>query len=550
MLQTLLTACQAFLVFLFLWGIPAWRLRNRSQLPFWICLAAVMGGYTTVLYLKPAVLPFAFPILFVWILFVFLGARGKWPRVPSLVGLGLLLASFLLFLVRWEPPGTDPVKWGSYARLIWENGQLPGNIRPLGPLENIQGINLGLPVQIALMSLGDRIPWERAVSFWECLSLLFFILSLCEFLKLWFSERASLLTSLLALGLFTNPQQFLNWGGTPTLMGMSVCGIWAFIFREKSLSLKQIIILGLATAFTAHAHPIGVYLSALILLPSLLPVFAAKRTSFSKLKSFVFVGLVGAVIFLPFLFRFESLQTSEGELQGVRELQRRMSVFIHKENFSPLYALYIQMTSYVWNTAFWISAGLLLLQLRRGIKSWMAVYLGMTLVVALLVLNVKVWWLPLSFLIYPERASTLWVLALSLPLAAFFDRAQGRREGKLLLFLLGILALGQSYRIVFPQLQRGEITASDRSLMKEIPLIVPVSDCVQVNREGGPFWVSVISFRCTFPYHPLSESIQDETREWINRPLLWHYFASSEAGLPAAGEVVKTVGEARLVRKR
>jgi len=512
-------------------GIPAVLVMSQANLPLPVILLAVMGAYSAIYYC----IPFAIPSSLVVIIVMGIALLIRW-RVPAQKrgisgrrNLGYWVAivfCFALFIARWEPPGSDAVKWGSYARLIEQHEKLPGETRPLGPFENIGGINLGMPILISLIHFGELTPWERVISFTECLSLCLLLFSLILALENYLIPKYALWGGILSVMVATNPQQYLNWGGTPTLMGLC-CGYLLIDLWRRSATLSPLSrgTYALAISFTAHAHPIGVYLSALVLMPVWLLMRPWEKENRLKLIGFMKCGVLALIFYLPF-FRLWKFETSPAELAGVWEWQKTMAPYLFRESQSLAYNLYTQLGAYVWSTTFTILLGLtaLMVLYDRHFKGLWPVILTLTVIAALL-LNVLNWTLPLSFLVYPERVATMMVFPIGLVLGRVLENLQSKKVRRVVWIVFISLGLSQFYKRTYPILRQSLLTQNDLSFIAEIPKVVPEGECIKITFDSAGLWIPVLGFRCTIPYHVLSESVQDEMREWAKQPLHWEYIA-------------------------
>lgn len=530
-------------LFLLLVGLPAAALGRYVLTPLSVRILAVLGLYAFLSYLKPASLSWGC-IPACLLLLGFLLKKEKFQK-PGPAVLCILAYAFLLFLFRWEPPGSDPVKWGSYARLMQENGALPGNTWPLSEVETIKGINLGVPILISFLRIGDWVPWERVVNFSECLSLALFVFLFSLSLENWFSRSVSQWTAFLSLALFTNPQQYLAWGGTPTLLGMcSGFLLLHLVKRIDALSFSQIILYAFALAFTVHAHPLGVYVSLLVCLP-IAALLLWGNVNAKRLKNIATLAGTSLFFFSPFFLLWGN-QVSDAELKGVWEWQQKMAPYLFRAG-NGIYNLYTQLGAYLWSTAFLLTSALTLVSIgiEKDLKKLLCFFLPMGMIFFCLE-NVRHWWMPLSFLVYPERVATMAILPLALGTGWLVTRVRRWNWYASILVVVCLLCVRQLSTRIVPLLFHSRITEADRIAMQELPKYVSPSDCVKIDFESAGLWIPVLSLRCTIPYHVLSESVQDEQRKNLQRPLRWRFFAN---GTPAnePGTIVLSNG-ATLVR--
>lgn len=520
-----------FLSFSIVFGLPLLLLKNRfPEIPRTLLLLGLFGVTAFSFYLKPKILSLGSLCLLPLLVGLALNGRKKidgkallnpsfdWPTVA------ILLYSFLLFFFRWEPPGDDPVKWGSLARLILEYGVVPGDARPITPVTQLQGATLGVPLLIALtvkpLGMG-LIALERVINFYSCLSLALFAFSIAQALTFWFSRRTSQIAALLVILLFSVPQGYLLWGGTPTLLGMTA-GLSLFSLN-KNIFHNTVLAFGLS--FAAYAHPIG-FIVSLITCGLMLLASGALKSHFFNL---LLVGSLGALFFCPFLLGL-NVQVDPFERSVAWLWQKDMAPYLFRENYSSLYNLYTQMTAYLWNTAAVIALSLAVLILftkrRRelGLPLWVGV-----VTLGLLILNVRTWTLPLSYLFYPERSGLFLVFPLSLALGWAVEKIALKGMVLKILTLLLVVGLSQHQfrQRLLPLLFTSQMTKGDRAEILNVANEVPSSECVKIEPGTSGKWIPVLALRCTTPFHGLAmNSIVEEQKE--NRPIRYQFFSSFE----------------------
>lgn len=491
-----------------------------------LTLLALCGFYCLAFYLKPKGIPlgvFPWGVVVVSLVLAWKKRPSLSQFVPDFPLLVICLLFFPILLSRWEPPSyDDPVKWGTLARLLIEYQVVPGDTRPLTQVTELSAATLGVPIQIAVVSLGGNIPLERVVFFWSCLALVLFYGVFALALEHWFARRHAQWVACTAMAVFSNPQLYLSWGGTPTLLGMTgglaVLAIKKILFDQEVKTSPSFLLLSiLSICFSAYAHPIGVYVSVWVVLPLLL----LEKNLYSK-KIFLSLLAIGAgaiVCTIPFLLT-NTGQIDPADLERTREWHRLMAPFLFREA-APLYNLYSQMMSYLWSTS--AVAALLLcflmLQTPRGRRLFPAFAVG-TVVIGYLIYNTKWWALPLSPLLYPERIGTLWILPLSLGIGWIMERAEKNKiTGGICLLFFGFFAVHQFLHRNYPYWGGSHgMTEKDRRAMESLAHLVPREECIRIDRQWPSAWIPVIGFRCTIPSHPLSgntifEEVKSQPKE-------------------------------------
>lgn len=537
-------------------GFPWYFICNMCpRIPKVISLLALMGMYAFFTYIKPKTIPLevvaSLIVIFPGIVAVVRArALRKSPDKKrrffpmALSGCAIVGYCFLLLFFRWEPPGTDPIKWGSLARLIEETGTIPGDTRPLTPVTDLKSAFMGVPIVVAILHIGGFNDWERLLNFSECLALSLFVFAMASALEIWFEKSVAEWASFLALVLFTVPQQYLAWGGTPTLIG-ATAGFTLLSFLRQLVvkpTFRELTLYGGAVAFAAYAHPIGFAGSILVCLPVVLSHTGTFRM--------FLLGMVSALVFAPFFFRW-GFGVSAEELNRVWTWQKQMSPYLFRTEYGWVYNMYIQLSSYVWNTAAWVSMFLLAFGAIRGRRKILLPFVCMSAMVIILVDNVRTWWLPFSFLLYPERVGTLWIFPLSLALAwlmeTFFGAAGIRRlvVGAFLL-AIGILGFQQFQSRLLPLLFHSDLAPEDKTAMEFIQTHVPKDDCIEIHGKGSGAWTAVLAFRCTVPFHGLGMNSVDE--ETASRTPKWRYESFSQIKSPPSDNKVAFDNGAKVIQ--
>ncbi len=515
-------------------------------------LLGLLGFYTTLAYVKPPQLPLWSLPLFVIFASLALGWKERrkisdfFKPLENPAVCGILVYSFLLFLFRWEPPGTDPIKWGSLARLFFESGMIPGDTRPLTQVQDLKSASMGIPIPVALLHLGRWMPLERILNFFECTTIAIFCFSLIRALRLWFDENSSAWAVFLSLVFFTSIQGYLSWGGTPTLMGMTAGFLlleWVKLSATQNKLWVEALLLASAFVYTVHAHPIGVYLSVMACAPIAFFIGLSHAKKVFPLMATVVVASL--VLLIPFFLHLQ-LNASPGELVEVRHWQEKMSPFLFRSNYSWIYNMYTQLTAYLWNTAGII--GILVLVMAITSKTAPTSFsIAMVYVVGLVVLlvdNVHSWRLPLSYLLYPERSATLLLFPLAGGLAWLVNLSKlplkntARMTARVTLILIACLGIKQFKTRLLPYLGHSLMRIEDRIAIHEVTNLVPAEDCLRITPETASIWIPVLAFRCTIPFHGLAMNAIEQERKLQPAHTKWTFLTLGEKEHPSPGTVV------------
>ncbi len=483
-------------------SIALWKVFPLAPRP--VCFAATMGIYAVALNLKPAVVPlWILPLLAVTLSTYVVRRSGAFKAFVSPLSdktvLFVLAFSFSVFLFRWDPPGYDPVKWASIARLILETGGVPGDTWPLTPIRDLKGANVGFPLLASLHALFG-VSLERAVSFYNGVSLALFVFAFGAALRLWFSEKNAQTLSVVSLLIFTVPQAFQSWGGTPTLLGM-VSGLVCFAYvarvRQGKVTFAETCVFALAISFGAYAHPVGFLAAMLVSVPMLL--VGGDQAFFKRVVPLL---ALGAAFFLPFFLYFPK---SIGDKETALTLawQKTSAPLLFRDEYTWLYNLYSQTTAYVWNTAGVMALVLCIWALAKNYRNSFgrALFVGL-LIPPLLVENARFHLLPLSLLLYPERCGAFWIFPLMLGVGWAWNQWENKIvQRRVFVSVVILLGLIQFQKRTVPLLFSSEMTAKDKVAYQKVADLVPAGDCISVSSPSAAKWIAPLALRCTVPFH-------------------------------------------------
>lgn len=542
----------------FLIGLPVWLVYPKFRAGHLHLVLAVSGLYVTLAYLKPAgVSIWLLPAL---VLFIAHSAKGFLPSIKKdpffsfakdKAFWAITIYATLVFLLRWEAPGNDSTKWAALARLFLFNDQIPGDLRPLSLVEDLKGANMGLPVLIALVKALSGADFARVTNFFSCFSVACFIFSMAEALSTWFENRISRWAAFGALVLFTNPVQFLSWGGTPTLMGLTGgLSLLSWVHAQKDkLRFNDSIPYALAIVFAAHSHAVGIYVSILVFLPLVLYLGFQSKNASILIRTGIKFGLLTALLFSPFLLHW-GMNATHSQLMEAKDWQAKMSPILFREGHFFLINLMSQLYSYVWETAgimLTLVLGWILVQDRK--QPFLVPAGILFLVIAILVANARFWILPLSYLIYPERTATLLAFPFSMTLAWLLERALNSTRKYQAAFLVVFLAFGlhQFHKRLFPVLTTTTLPKEDREVFKYIEQSVSLDDCIEITEHLGGMWIGAETGHCHYPRHPFGFNTIDADRTRPPQGLKWRFYSILEEKTPIIkGRVIFENG-ARLV---
>jgi hypothetical protein len=356
-----------------------------------------------------------------------------------LVGCG---AYATLLLTHFVPPGMDASMHTTAARLIAEQNMLPRTFAPMASDISFTAVNVGLPAVASLAIRCGAAPVSAMLAA-EQLTFAATILATYLMLRLWTRQTPAALLAVFALWSTRGAQETVGWGGFPTVAAMAL-GLYA----------ARLLIDVARRPHTAAALPLGILIAALPLVHGVaaatwlygaapLAVIVGLKMSRQRRAALVTLGLSAGVAIVPLIAYVvvSGTHVSEENVEWTRNFQK---------DYAPAgegWALLRSVPYYVRRGAG--NAGVLGGVLASFVLLWhrrwaaLAVLLAGTILLCLLVANSRVWLLPMSMLLYPERviywATPLAAVAMALAWQALTP--QVRRSRIVQVAVVGILVI-------------------------------------------------------------------------------------------------------------
>ena len=538
MSPSFLVSLQIVAVLVGFWLYPSVAMKlAMPRLPLPLAFLSTAGFYIALIYFLPAN---SLPLVFCPLLFFLIGsvlfirrrhrlreyitrALQKPTVLKSTLPLALTIAySFLPFFSRWAASGMDSTMWGYLTRHLYEQQGIVPTLAPLFFVDDLKSFNQGVPAILA--TLFGLFP--HAIERWVCLSE-----SLGLVLFIWVSSAAArrlfkldwaYWAGFVCLTIFSSPQLYLDWGGAPTLIGMTfgpalLLAIQTLHEQEGAdkandrdgvfpplgrFILPALLALALTTGL--HAHAIGAVTSSFMAAILYFGAFGFRWLG-KHLKDLSPVIVFTLVFMAPFIWNIGA-HVGPSELEFVRLWQRHMAPLISEQ--ITLGSVYQQLTGYLHNS----SATLLLLaavflfvsKARRRIG---LLTLSGFLLTMLLLTNVGSWWLPAWYLWYPERIATAYVAVGMVAFAALFDALEdlGRfRRTALAVTGLLLLVLGcyQFKERMWPTLSHVVINRDQAMAIRWAKSHTPEDAVFESGLDPLAKWVPAIAYRATLGCHP------------------------------------------------
>jgi hypothetical protein len=432
------------------------------------------------------------------------------------------------FLWRWPlgPAGADMSMHGYMAALIVDRDAVPLSHRPLLPIDSFGAYPAGFQTMIALISLLGHVPILRSALLMEAVTLTLLTLAFYSFLKAFWDRLTSAVVAVLVTFLPRNPQDFISWGGDPTLLSLALIvmglGLLPALKGRMSLASRGMAALIAAASALTHLIPvIGVMYVACPLVASM----AINRLSLTRdeaksiLWNLLTIGVLSAALAAMCLPSLLTVEVSQAEIEEVKEFQRHVAGGAWS---GTLAAAPVSIPRYLVKKIFgfpFVALGMAGLLALGVVRPYVAIASAIAaLTTTALVINSMYWVLPLSYALYPERVALLLLLPLALGIAALVAAVRHRFAAKhLVLGAIGMLTLVVAVRQNERLFESGFVphtlvTEADLQAMRWIQQHTPRQAVFQNHYGDAGLWIPALAFRPITDPH-LSPFYFDEFRQ-------------------------------------
>jgi hypothetical protein len=465
-------------------------------------------------------------------------------RAAGILFVGCGAFASLLF-TQFVPPGMDASMHTTSARLIAEFGGLPHTYAPFAPELHLPAVNLGLP---ALVAVPIRLGCSPAAAMLagEQFTFSVFVLSTYLLLRLWTECTAAALLAVFALWTTRGAQETVGWGGFPTIaslaLGLLATRLLIELARHPNYRLAGV--LGLTLGALPLTHGVGAATWFYAVAPVSLAVgLAMVRRRHRAMRSLAVAGAVAGFVLLAYR-AFGQAQVGQEEIDWVRASHA---------NYVPTgegWELLWSVPSYIKTTAgsvgVWPGGLAAVVLLIRG---WFRAAAALAVAFVLLcfvVADSRFWVLPMSILLYPDRA-VYWATPLAAVGMAMAWRSLGSGVRGLVflrVMLLGILipAAGLKHVQCF---QRDAMAATVSraewgALVWSAKNLNAKTDLVESTYKTAGSYLPAVAGIATTGWHMHFFALQEIPVVMRNRPVT-HMFVRQQVETPAdfsAGQVV------------
>ena len=506
--------------------LPGWGLLRLLRVSKPLLVVPVGASYWALGMVWLPFAPLALPLLALLAVAVFLWGwkRGTAVNSDSEISwwaLLLLLPMLIPLFTEIAPSGEDMTMHASSGAAIaraWGVPEHGGPMLPDGPaMRSARGyaVLLSLPTA-AGSTLGISITHAAvALVCWSYLALFLAVGGLCQSLA---PSKASLPLALSLCWLCENLFVVYSWGGAPTLMAMSLgiaaLDLWLSAIQGDSQGETQgtaqiqpgscmLLAMLLAGSVVVHAIPaaISLYVVGWGLLLSLVLQWRGLRRWWEMVaRPMTLGGGVALILVIPFAMLADT--PMEEMREWIRQWQEHC---IHPVPTDEGVGAYLSGVVKVIRKSvyrvlwLWVFAAIGVLLWRR--RSWLRFAALFFIVFPLLFANERVWWLPLSPLLYPERV-LYWVgpfLVCVVTFAFHVGLSPGRQRHFCLAVLCGVsLWVGpmRHGEDLVALLTRSQVTAAEFEGLQHVARVWGGRDDIVfvTNYRGGTgFWIPAVA---------------------------------------------------------
>lgn len=430
--------------------------------------------------------------------------------------LGLRLAPLRYAIA---PAGADMSMHTYITNLIVHANGMPKNYHPILEIDKFDSFPVGFHTVSSLLSLVGKISGYRSVFIMTALTYLFLTMFLFVFLKNYASWPYALATSISFTFLTQNPQEFVSWGGTPTIFALALFILFMSLLdrlHSNSFWLSLLSSISLAAVFLSH---IIIFVQSFYIFgfSFLIYLFLIKKQNRSIVwTAYAQIALLFFIIIIPYLVSLNRDILTPETLDWIRNWVRNTDHVWHGSINDFLWTIPLYIKKQVFGSSFFsysliiATTGLAFLYKKRHRKRGIQYATSMILCI-LLILNTRYWFLLFSYAIYPERVAIMIII----PLSVFFACAlqniislvmEQKRLGKfivcLLLIELALFALiFNREKYVNPLIQASSVTEDDLKAFSWLKGHTAETDIIQNNYGDAGLWIpSIIERKITNPH--------------------------------------------------
>jgi hypothetical protein len=398
------------------------------------------------------------------------------PDLPSAmvwVAAGALFA--LLVRSTLVPPGVDGAMHTAIARVLGDAQGHPTSFRPVWPLDFFHSYPVGQPTLTALFQLGG-LDWREAGLAGHAAAYALTAVAMAAVVSRW--GRGSALGLAVGFGavlVARAPLHFWTWGGAPNALSLAfgLAGLAAGVDALREGGARSTAACGLYAAASLLCHGTTPVALAYAAVPLIGVAIALRSEVRRRLPLLLAAGLFALLLAAPYLVTLHAVlgPSERAWVRRVESAAATMGTFPQMLHDVPLIAGAVALVAVLFRAP------------RKALLP-----LGLAGALALLVLNGRVFALPLSTLLFPERVAVLALLPLAL--LAYEALLLHPRLG---LFCAGALAVHAAFlqaRLVSVGQEHALVTSADLRVLAAVP-----SCTVLTNYGDAGQWIPALSGR-------------------------------------------------------
>ncbi|MFQ5749297.1 MAG: hypothetical protein ACE5H3_07565 [Planctomycetota bacterium] len=469
------------------------------------------------------------------------GQEGKLSRRELLLGAALLGTVLLRLLPAWSQlcaPGADMSMHTYLAALTVNQHGVPDSFAPILPFGGVAAYAPGFHCLMALAeAVGGAGPLQAGL-FVSCWTYALLGLAIYFFLRRFAGRRASLLGMLLLSFGAPHPQEMFTSGTNPSILSLALAILAGarLLQAGRRWSLRETFTTGLILAACPLAHSLPAVILAYTVLPlggiALFRLPPEPRRNLLRNGLAVLAGT--SLLLTPYLLHLDLVEVSPAEINWAHAWQTQE---VWPGGWAGLPAF---LLAYGGRGALGLFAlsGLLLLLRREGKAGLPLALCGILL---LLLLNAQLWWLPLSYGLYPDRVmQTFLVPAAALFALAVQSRLDGASRGhprRILVpigaVVLALSTLGFLNHYFLEGREKQGISTADEAAFAWMEEHLPANVMILNNYGDAGLWIPALAKRPAVAIHT-SPFFLDEIRKLQEESLPTHLYVGNQVAYKQA----------------
>tara|TARA_B100001013_G_C24618055_1_gene446002 strand:- start:520 stop:2358 length:1839 start_codon:yes stop_codon:yes gene_type:complete len=404
------------------------------------------------------------------------------------------------------PAGADMSYHSLYSQMIINSQGIPKNLYPILDNTDFGNYPIGFHTLISFFSEFSNIPIYSSAKFVTSYSYFFLSISLFKFLNLYFNFNKSLLVTFFSI-FFSQTLGFVGWGGNPTIMSIAFIGMFLSVIFSNEKNVIDSLLASFYFCASFLINFIITYASCFIfILPFLLMLIFKTKNKFEDIKFILFFILFSIIIFFPFILGLQFLDKVEIN-QMTLWIQNFYSWKGHLTNFYytiPIYITemvgkYFILTSVIFFIYYFYQ--------KKSLSNEVWLNLFFVLIIFFLILNTKLFLLPFSYVLWPERFVILLIFPLSIFIAKGIEELElvykKKNITKSIIIFIGVMYLSlltferkipyKNYTRTY--IEMSTVTKSDLEAILWLKKNSLPNDIIDTNYGDAGLWIPTIIFR-------------------------------------------------------